>query len=80
MTATADYQAPPTTAERGAGPMALLNSEWIKFRTLRSTWIAMIVAIAFGVGIGALIDLAVAHSYDRTSTDVFDPTQAAFFA
>lgn len=33
----------------------VLNAEWIKFRTLRSTWITYAVALGLSLGIGALV-------------------------
>lgn len=63
----------------------VLRSEWIKFRTLRSTWITYAVALLLSLGIGALVTYlhgneVVTHP-DRHD-GIFDPvmfTQAGVF-
>lgn len=79
MSATA--ASPPPVSPRAAAPpgqanlISVLRSEWIKLRTVRSTFIALGIIILLGVGVGALICLAVASNYaHRHSDSVFDPT------
>jgi ABC-2 type transport system permease protein len=63
---------PPTATFAGA-----VRSEWTKLRTLRSTAWTVLVALALGVGFGALLSFAGARKYtalapaDQAS---FDPT------
>ncbi|AEV88879.1 putative ABC transporter transmembrane protein [Actinoplanes sp. SE50] len=51
---------------RGYGPVQAARMEWIKLRTLRSTWWTLAVTIAATVGIG----LAVGHNTRDGSGDV----------
>jgi ABC-2 type transport system permease protein len=54
--------------------VAVLRSEWTKFRTVRSTYWSLVAAAVAALGLGALITLANASSHDATGAD-FDPTQ-----
>ena len=59
-TATADPPRPPDT--RRVDPVIVqpvtqarvIRSEWIKFSTLRSTWITLVLSMIGTIGIGAL--------------------------
>jgi ABC-2 type transport system permease protein len=48
-----------------------IESEWIKFRSVRSTMYSVITMFVLSLGIGALIDWGGAHHPDRV--DVIDP-------
>lgn len=52
----------------------VLHSEWIKARTLRSTFITLGVMVALTVGLGALISWA-AGSHRSQHDGLFDPTR-----
>jgi hypothetical protein len=49
----------------------ILRSEWLRFRTVRSSWITLAVAVLLIVGLGAAISAARASHMEG---DVFDPT------
>lgn len=51
--ATAPLHAVPAGA--GVTPRRVVNSEWIKFRTLRSTWFSLGAAVVVTIGLGILI-------------------------
>lgn len=65
---------------RPARPATLLDSlhaEWIKFRTVRSSYITIAVAVALAVGVGALISWGAASSFadaDPATRATWDPT------
>jgi len=69
---------PGSAVARPPGPPGMLsaiNSEWIKLRTVRSTFITLAVVVILGVGLAALFSWGAASSYaDRSYTGVFDPT------
>jgi len=55
---------------------ALLQSEWTKLRSLRSTWIMVSLAIGLSIGFSALIALTSGLTHDSWNDDVraaFDP-------
>ena len=55
---------------------ALLQSEWTKLRSLRSTWIMVSLAIGLSIGFSALIALTAGLTHDSWNDDVraaFDP-------
>jgi ABC-2 type transport system permease protein len=62
----------------------VLRSEWVKLRSVRSTFWALTVTVVLGVGLGAVISAAAAHGYARFSVSQkqsWDPTgvsQAGF--
>jgi ABC-type transport system involved in multi-copper enzyme maturation permease subunit len=61
-------------AEPGFG--AMLQSEWTKLRSLRSTWIVVALAIGLSIGFSALIALTSGLTHDSWNSDVreaFDP-------
>jgi ABC-2 type transport system permease protein len=55
----------------------VLLSEWIKFRSVRSTFWALTVTVVLGIALGALISAVTAHSYAKFSVSEklsWDPT------
>jgi ABC-2 type transport system permease protein len=65
------------TAFRAATFGDVLRSEWIKLRSLRSTFWALTVTVVLGIGLGAAISAATAHGYARFSPSEklsWDPT------
>jgi ABC-2 type transport system permease protein len=55
----------------------VLRSEWVKLRSVRSTFWALTVTVVLGVGLGAAISAATAHAYARMSVSgklSWDPT------
>ena len=55
----------------------VLRSEWTKLRSVRSTFWALAVTVVLGIGLGAVISAAAAHSYARFSVAQklsWDPT------
>jgi ABC-2 type transport system permease protein len=60
---------------------AALHAEWIKFRSLRSTYFTMLCAIALGTGLGFLDTTSVAHRWATMSAAdraMFDPVGDSF--
>lgn len=63
-------------ANREPGFGSLLQSEWAKLRSLRSTWIIVSLAIGLSVGFSALIALTSGLTHDSWNAEVraaFDP-------
>jgi hypothetical protein len=63
-----------TSSDPGFG--ALLQAEWTKLRSLRSTWIVVSLAIGLSIGFSALIALTSGLTHDSWNDDVraaFDP-------
>ena len=55
----------------------VLRSEWVKLRSVRSTFWALTVAVVVGIGLGAVISAATAHAYAKFSVAAklsWDPT------
>jgi hypothetical protein len=55
----------------------VLRSEWVKLRSVRSTFWALTVTVVLGIALGALISAATAHAYARFSVAQkvsWDPT------
>jgi ABC-2 type transport system permease protein len=55
----------------------VLRSEWTKLRSVRSTFWALTVTVVLGIGLGAVISAATAHSYAKFSVSQklsWDPT------
>jgi ABC-2 type transport system permease protein len=58
----------------------MLYAEWLRFRSLRSSWITLLVTVVFVVGLGALFTAArAAHWPPRDPGELisFDPTRAS---
>lgn len=64
----------------GLSARGILASEWTKFRSLRSSWITLGVALVLTVGIGAVISLVQASQLSAASPGsraAFDPVAAS---
>jgi len=60
---------------------AALHAEWIKLRSLRSTYLTMLCALALGTGLGVLDTTSVAHHWTTMSAQdraAFDPVGGSF--
>src|SRR5690242_11719376 len=60
---------------------AVLFSEWTKVRTVRSTWITLLVAFVVTVGLGALICAVTNSNWSHMSPGdrlTFDATSTSF--
>jgi ABC-2 type transport system permease protein len=58
----------------------LISSEWLKFRSLRSTFFSLLAAFVVTIGLGALFCYGVASRWDRMGPSEhanFDPTQTS---
>jgi hypothetical protein len=58
----------------------VLRSEWTKLRAVRSTFWALTLAVVLGIGLGAAITAAAAHSYAKESIAdklTWDPTSVS---
>jgi ABC-type transport system involved in multi-copper enzyme maturation permease subunit len=67
-------------AADGVSFARVLRSEWLRFRSLRSTWITLAVTVVFVIGLGALFTAARAAHWpprDPGEALTFDPTQAS---
>lgn len=58
-----------------------VSSEWIKVRSLRSTWWALLATVVIIVGLGTLFAAVRAHRYNQVGSEGFelltDPTQVS---
>jgi ABC-2 type transport system permease protein len=74
----APIQAPAARRPHRAATMAdSVRAEWIKLRTLRSTYITLAVAVLLAIGVGVLISWATARNYHTDSISdklTWDPT------
>jgi ABC-2 type transport system permease protein len=64
-------------AFRAATFADVLRSEWVKLRSVRSTFWALTVTVVLGIALGAVISAAAAHGYARSSVAAklsWDPT------
>jgi ABC-2 type transport system permease protein len=55
----------------------VLRSEWVKLRSVRSTFWALTVTVVLGIGLGAVISAVTAHAYAKFSVSgklSWDPT------
>ena len=48
----------------------MIRSEWIKLRTLRSTWYSLLVTVVFVVGLGVLFSALRAHRFNQDNAHV----------
>ena len=73
----------PTGLVRGVSQRRVLKSEWIKLRSLRSTWFSFAAALLISSGLGMLIAGLRGHDYAQHRFDfkgpgeLFDATQAS---
>ncbi len=52
----------------------VVRAEWIKLRSLRSTWFSLLAAVAIIVGLGTLFSSLRAHRFGPSGKIGFDPT------
>jgi ABC-type transport system involved in multi-copper enzyme maturation permease subunit len=70
-------------ADLGIGRATLasaVSSEWIKIRSLRSTWWTLLATVLFVAGLGTLFSAVHAHQYNHGNIDfelIRDPTQVS---
>jgi ABC-type transport system involved in multi-copper enzyme maturation permease subunit len=67
----------PARARSGGSFVDVLRSEWLKFRSVRSTFWTLLVVAALGIGLSALISLGASTSFDKQSLSdrlKWDPT------
>ena len=63
----------------GVDQLSVIRSEWIKLRSLRSTWYSLLATVVIIVGLGTLFSALRAHRFNQgggpnTSIGDFDPT------
>ena len=61
----------------GAGrvtQLSVINAEWIKLRSLRSTWYSLLATVVIIVGLGTLFSSLRAHRFGQQERFGFDPT------
>ncbi|QFU92372.1 ABC transporter permease [Amycolatopsis sp. YIM 10] len=64
-------------------PGATIASEWTKLRSVRSSWLTLVVAVVLAIGLTALFATAVAAGHDTLSPPeklAFDPVGSGLFA
>jgi len=75
--ATTDTATPP--AQHGhAGVRTMVTSEWTKFRTVRSSWISLLIIVVMGIGFAALFSAVFANHWSQSSPGdrlQFDPVR-----
>ena len=74
---TATVERPRALADSAVHPVTLprvLHGEWVKARSLRSTWLTLLVAVVAMIGIGCLIGWATSNRWAR-----LDPPERAHF-
>jgi ABC-2 type transport system permease protein len=77
MTATAVAPAPRVANDVRVTFPRVLASEWIRLRSLRSSWITLLVTVVIVLGLGALVTAATAANWpprDPGELVSFDPT------
>ena len=50
--------------------LGVIRSEWIKLRTLRSTWYSLVLTVVFVVGLGVLFSALRAHRFNQENGQV----------
>jgi ABC-2 type transport system permease protein len=85
-TTTPEADQVPTTPRPPRRPATFgdsLRSEWVKFTSVRSSWITLVVTLALGIGVGTLISyLSGSHYASGGFADrrTWDPTGVSFRA
>lgn len=69
LAATPARHLKPVRDIRGLSARGILASEWTKFRSLRSSWITLAVAVILTVGIGAAVSAVQAHHWSAASPE-----------
>ena len=54
--------------------LSVINAEWIKLRSLRSTWYSLLATVVIIVGLGTLFSSLRAHRFGQQERFGFDPT------
>ncbi len=83
MSAASPTPAAPASGAPHATVANALASEWLKLRSLRSTWVTLGVAVLLGVGLGVLIAHLVAglyHQHRPAAVVNWDPTAISLSA
>jgi ABC-type transport system involved in multi-copper enzyme maturation permease subunit len=75
MTATTSRLASAGTGH--VTQLGVLHSEWIKLRSLRSTWYSLLATFVIIVGLGTLFSALRAHRFHNSDLFNLDPTQAS---
>jgi ABC-2 type transport system permease protein len=57
--------------------LRVLHAEWIKLRSLRSTWFSLLASVVIIVGLGTLFSEVRAHRFGDPRDLFFDPTQVS---
>jgi len=58
----------------GVTQLSVINAEWIKLRSLRSTWYSLLATVVIIVGLGTLFSSLRAHRFGQEDRFGFDPT------
>jgi ABC-2 type transport system permease protein len=67
----------PGRVDLGSGrvtQLGVIRSEWIKLRSLRSTWYSLLATVVIIVGLGTLFTALRAHRFAQEDRGGFDPT------
>jgi hypothetical protein len=72
----------PAAHRRKTGFADTLASEWTKLRSVRSTYVQVLIAVGLGLSMTALLSLAIGSSFDQLSAEDranFDPASVGAF-
>lgn len=79
---TTDITTTDTTARQTphghAGVKTMVSSEWTKFRSVRSSWISLLIIVVVGIGFAALFSAVFANHWAQSSPGdrlQFDPVR-----
>jgi ABC-2 type transport system permease protein len=61
---------PASLGSRRVTPLGVIRAEWIKLRSLRSTWNSLLVTVVFVVGLGVLFSALRAHRFNQENANV----------
>ena len=77
--ATSAEVALPAASDHGhAGVVTMVRSEWTKFRSVRSSWISLLIIVVVGIGFAALFSAVFADHWTKSSPGDrlgFDPVR-----